>query len=136
MNPTLKKKLLKALEGGSYDAAPARLRQGCIYGFNLPDDPHELDVLWAKVSGTPGYSPYPPTDLLYGERERTSFQIEEVLFAQLEWCRLECDKFGIQFDFHRQPDGLWVFRVDGANLFAPPLPLNDAVRQLQKYLWP
>lgn len=92
MDLDLYEKLVVALGGGGWNARPARLRQGTIFGIDLPEDPHELDVVWASITGSPGYQPYPPTDWeLWGEPERTPEQVEEVTQAIIRW-RAEQDK--------------------------------------------
>lgn len=112
--------------------APARLRNGCIYSFG-PSDYHSLDVLWSRTMGNPGYSPYPPQDTNYGESPRTPEQIREVENAILDWCDKQCFDHDIEFSAHKDAKG-WIFTLDGANLFAPPAPLDVAVKELKAFL--
>lgn len=45
-------KLAKALQAGAYDAAPGKLRQGCIsFISDHPLTEQELDALWAATFG-------------------------------------------------------------------------------------
>lgn len=74
------KELLKALEGGNYNAAPSRLRSGSIFAVNPPETEHGWDVLYTSVCGYPGYRPYPHLD-----HPRTPEQIQEVVDAAHEY---------------------------------------------------
>lgn len=131
MNPALEAELLKALEANSYNSAPARLRDGCIFHTG-PSDYHSLDVLWSRTMGSPGYSPYPPRDTNFGESPRTPEQIREVESAILDWCDSECFNRDYGFSARKDVKG-WIFVLNGVNLFAPPAPLDVAVRELKVY---
>lgn len=124
--------LLQALKAGNYNAPPARTRDGCIMYFG-PDDPHSLDLLWSRTMGYPGYSPYPPQDTDFGESPRTPEQIREVEDAILKWCDEQCFDRSIEFKPVKDVKG-WIFVLNGSNLFAPPAPLDVAVKELKAYL--
>lgn len=83
MNDSTLKKLVEALESGKYNAAPARLRSGCISVVSEKAlTAHEMDVLYAMTFGHVGYSPYPPSEescKALNEQPRTKEQIEQVM---------------------------------------------------------
>jgi hypothetical protein len=134
MNPELTAALLRALEAGGYNAKSGRLRDGCIFPGCESDSPHDEDLLYARVSGSVGYSPYPPQDCeRLGEPERTPEQVAQVSRAILDWCKQECDSRLIEFSAHADRPDNWTFKADGNNLFAPPAPLDIAVKELKAY---